>query len=239
VKFSEEYRSLIFGFPPDDVFYYGEKMMGGENETGEITEMHLSAFQEIVNQMASKFSQELQPKGINLVPSPVEEAGENIVSKFPSISDFHLLTVNYSFGDRSTLLKLFMPSQFYNEVRSKYEEPAEETEPQKEEESVLQFQPKEISSTVSEEEIRNIEILKDVPLEITVVLGRTRMKIKDVLKLGKGSVITLDRQVGERVDLMANNKLIAKGEVVVIGENFGFRITEILSPEDRLKELEI
>ncbi len=84
---------------------------------------------------------------------------------------------------------------------------------------------------------RNLELLLDVPLQITVELGRTRMRIRDVLSLGIGAVIELERAAGEPVDLYVNDRLFARGEVVVIEENFGVRVTEILSPEQRLRTL--
>jgi flagellar motor switch protein FliN/FliY len=83
----------------------------------------------------------------------------------------------------------------------------------------------------------NIDLLLDVPLQITVELGRTRMLIKDVLELGIGSVVELNKLAGEAVEVFVNNKLIAKGEVVVIDENFAVRITSIINPQDRLQAL--
>lgn len=84
---------------------------------------------------------------------------------------------------------------------------------------------------------KNLDLLLDVHLNLTVELGRTELPIKDVLELTRGSVIELNRIAGEAVDLYANGKIIAKGEVVVIEDNFGLRITSILSPADRLKGL--
>jgi flagellar motor switch protein FliN/FliY len=83
----------------------------------------------------------------------------------------------------------------------------------------------------------NIDLLLDVPLQITVELGRTRMLIKNVLELGIGSVVELNKLAGEAVEVFVNNKLIAKGEVVVIDENFAVRITSIVNPQDRLQAL--
>jgi flagellar motor switch protein FliN len=85
--------------------------------------------------------------------------------------------------------------------------------------------------------MQNIDLLLDVSLQVTVELGRTRMLIKDILELGSGSIVELDKIAGESIDLLVNNKLIAKGEVVVIDENFGIRITSIVSPKDRLASL--
>jgi len=84
---------------------------------------------------------------------------------------------------------------------------------------------------------RGMDLILDIPLEVTVELGRVRMLIKDVLELGSGSIVELDRVAGEPVDLLVNGRLIAKGEVVVIEDNFGIRVTEIVSPADRLAGL--
>lgn len=80
----------------------------------------------------------------------------------------------------------------------------------------------------------NMNVLLDVSLEVSVELGRTHKKIRDILELGPGSVIELDRLVGEPIDILVNGKFIAKGEVVVIDENFGVRITDIINPENRI-----
>jgi flagellar motor switch protein FliN len=87
------------------------------------------------------------------------------------------------------------------------------------------------------EENKNLQLVMDVTLNLTVELGKTELSIKEVLELTRGSVIELERVAGEPVDLMANGKLIAKGEVVVIEDNFGLRITSIISPADRLRGL--
>ncbi len=85
------------------------------------------------------------------------------------------------------------------------------------------------------EENKNLSLVMDVSLSLTVELGKTQLSIKEVLELTRGSVIELDRVAGEPVDLLANGKLIAKGEVVVIEDNFGLRITSIVAPADRLR----
>jgi len=85
---------------------------------------------------------------------------------------------------------------------------------------------------------KNLNLLLDVSLEISVQLGSTHMRIKDILDLGIGSVIELDRLAGEFVDILVNGKLIAKGEVVVIDENFGVKITDIISPMERVNNLQ-
>lgn len=74
----------------------------------------------------------------------------------------------------------------------------------------------------------SIDLLKDVPLSVTAELGRTKMLVKEILKLGVGSVVELDKLTGEPVDILVNGKVIARGEVVAIDENFGVRITEVV-----------
>jgi flagellar motor switch protein FliN/FliY len=83
----------------------------------------------------------------------------------------------------------------------------------------------------------NIGLIMDVNMEMTVELGRTRKLIKEILGMGEGTIIELDKLAGEPVDILVNHKLIAKGEVVVIDENFGVRVTEIVSPMERMGDL--
>jgi len=83
----------------------------------------------------------------------------------------------------------------------------------------------------------NIDMLLDIELDVSIELGRTNMSIKRVLEMGPGSIVELDRMAGEPVDLLVNNKVVAKGEVVVVDENFGIRIVSLVSPEERIKSL--
>jgi flagellar motor switch protein FliN len=96
-----------------------------------------------------------------------------------------------------------------------------------------------VDSTPQEktEKISNMELLLDIPLEITAELGRTRMIINDLLQLGQGSVIELNKLAGEPLEILVNQKLIARGEVVVVNEKFGIRLTDIISPLERIKQL--
>jgi flagellar motor switch protein FliN/FliY len=87
---------------------------------------------------------------------------------------------------------------------------------------------------LSAQETGNIGLIMDVSMEMTVELGRTRKLIKEILGMGEGTIIELDKLAGEPVDILVNHKLIAKGEVVVIDENFGVRVTEIVSPMERI-----
>ena len=83
----------------------------------------------------------------------------------------------------------------------------------------------------------NMDFVLDIPLEVTVELGRTKMLINDMLKLGQGSVIELTKLAGESLEILANQKPIARGEVVVVNEKYGVRLTEVISPMERIERL--
>ena len=85
--------------------------------------------------------------------------------------------------------------------------------------------------------VRDIDFLLDIPLEITVELGRTKMLIKDLLQLGQSSVVEIEKLAGEPMEIFVNDKLIAKGDVVVVNEKFGVRLTDIMSPAERIRQL--
>lgn len=88
-----------------------------------------------------------------------------------------------------------------------------------------------------EEKIRSLDRILDIPMQISVELGRTKMPVKDVIQLGQGSVIELSKMVGDHLEILVNQKLIARGEVVVVNEKFGIRISEILSPQERVERM--
>ena len=93
------------------------------------------------------------------------------------------------------------------------------------------------SPSLNPSETNNLNMLLDIPLQVTVELGRTKRSVKEILEMSSGSIIELDKLAGEPVDILVNNRHIAKGEVVVIDENFGVRITDIVSQVDRLNNL--
>ena len=85
--------------------------------------------------------------------------------------------------------------------------------------------------------VQNLDFILDIPLKVTVELGRTEVQIKDLLQLGQGSVLELDKLAGEPLEILVNGKLVAKGEVVVVNEKFGIRLTDIISPIERIETL--
>lgn len=84
---------------------------------------------------------------------------------------------------------------------------------------------------------RRLELLLDVPLQVSVELGRARMTIQDLLSLTQGHVVELDKVAGEPLDILVNDRLVARGEAVVVNDKFGVRITDIVSPAERLARL--
>lgn len=93
------------------------------------------------------------------------------------------------------------------------------------------------SAATAPADSQNLDFLLDIPLDVTVELGRTSMIINKMLQLTQGSVVELDKAAGEPVEIFVNNKLLGKGEVIVVNERFGVRITEIISQADRVKNI--
>lgn len=84
---------------------------------------------------------------------------------------------------------------------------------------------------------RNLDLILDIPLRVSVELGRTKMVVSDLLNLGQGSVIELNKLAGEPMEVLVNDKLVARGEAVVVNEKFGVRLTDIISPKERVEQL--
>jgi len=93
------------------------------------------------------------------------------------------------------------------------------------------------STTSNNAGIENLKVLENIEVKLTVEVGSTEMKIKDLLKLNEGSVVELERLAGDPLDILANGVNIARGEVVMVGERFGVRFTEVTNPENRVKKL--
>ncbi len=86
-------------------------------------------------------------------------------------------------------------------------------------------------------ETQDLEFILDIPLELSVELGRRKMLVNDLLQLGQGSIVELNKLAGEPLEIFINNKLVARGEVVVVNEKFGVRLTDIITPMERISTL--
>ncbi|MFO7752551.1 MAG: flagellar motor switch protein FliN [Desulfobacteraceae bacterium] len=97
--------------------------------------------------------------------------------------------------------------------------------------------PEENEAISEEQGERELDFILDIPLELSVELGKTKMLVNDLLQLGQGSIVELNKLAGEPLEVYINRKLIARGEVVVVNEKFGVRLTDIITPIDRVKSL--
>lgn len=279
----------------DDVKIITDLMMGGPGEANDepISDLHLSAIGEAMNQMIGSSSTSLSTmfnKRIDISPpqafvlyfqnfSELElfNPGEKVVKvafkmEVGNIIDSEIMQLipidfakdlvynllsNMEVKEEPVIVEKKVEPQAQPEVTSKpssqpkqpvkqsilnnsYEESQEKEPVKREEHKVVNVQPVQYQTFESEQwsaEKESIELIMDVPLEITVELGRTKKLIKDILEFGPGTILELDKLAGEPVDIMVNGKYIAKGEVVVIDESFGVRITDIVSASKRLSKI--
>ncbi len=128
-----------------------------------------------------------------------------------------------------------MADQEKNESAEELSVPAEGTNLTDGDRSAFDFS--NISANNSPSSGENLDFILDIPLKITVELGRTKMLINDLLKLGQGAVIELAKDAGETLDILANGRLIAKGDVVVMNSKYAIRLTEVISPIERIEGL--
>ncbi len=275
-----------------DAAIIADLMLGGDGTAPnqELSEIHLSAVQEAMNQMmgssATSMSTifnkkvDISPPTIDLMNIQIDQGTENIPA--------HNLLIRVSFNLKvgelidSDIMQLF-PLEFgkklvsslmgeeeaatvtevppnsqapsYSEPEPAYEPeptpvqpqsqyqapPVQEPSAPRQTQAPVHVQQAEFASfqapSLNKEESNNLNLLLDIPLQVTVELGRTKRSVKEILEMSGGSIIELDKLAGEPVDILVNNRYIAKGEVVVIDENFGVRITDILSQMDRLNNL--
>ena len=219
---------------------------------------------QFASKITTCFTSLLETKIGALSPTVKQQDGKEI-SCSSSLTDKPVLLVVYNVSfDKNKDIKLYqiMSIELANDIIEKYKEAkipnynmlkgfdADKTNPEVSTEQAenpaysnkpVTIQPVQFSSFDNSPavtaEVKNLDLLMDIKLKLTVELGRTELSIKKVLELARGSVIELDKIAGEPVELFANGKLIAHGEVVVIEDNFGLRITSILSPDHRLKNL--
>jgi len=247
VKLSDALQlNLSIAMPASLVLKIADLMMGGSGEVTDqnVDEIKLSALTEALNQMLGASITLLAEKAKGKVSLGKLEV--KLVDDVESISTIFNPTellvcvecqLEMENGSSSTLWLLTqltaikdVHEKLFPSKKEKEEEKVK-VQPAKFEE----FSPAETQIPPQPSEIQQkLELLFDVPLKVVVELGRARMTLKQVMDLTIGSLIELDKLTGEPVDVLVNGKLIARGEVVVIDENFGVRITEIVSPRQRL-----
>lgn len=264
-----------------DAIIIADLMMGGEGkpEQTELTELHLSALQEAMNQMmgsaATSMSTifdkrvEISPPLVDMLNIPEGVGIENIPEEDPVVKVSFELTVGELIDSQiMQILPISFAKTVLAELNSEpaadagttsggeevatarteetfaIEEPAPLQTPKQEvpREREEKVQPAVFSHFDTHEQRvaqkpGNLEMLYDIPLQVTVELGRTTKYVREILELAPGSIIELDKLAGEPVDIFVNRRRVARGEVVVIDENFGVRITEIGSQEERLNNM--
>lgn len=209
-----------------------------EQEVEEIGETETATFVEAVSQMVSSYNRVLSERiGAKFSISSKAVKESKLLAKGTNVLD---LTYNLKIGDSvDTNFENIISLETINEIfafmkgnittsdsdKKQYEETSTNIQP-------VIFEELGVSNVLDEKE--NISILMDLPLQVTVQLGRTQKDIKEILKFTEGTIVELDKLAGEDVDILVNGKEIAKGEVVVVDQNFGVRITEIVSPAKRV-----
>lgn len=217
--------------------YLADLMMMGEGDAEFDSDEHLDAIQELVNQVMSDYGKTVSP----IFDRSVEYNESKAVAIELSPSDFQennwvLSRFEVNAGKNIEMSRLVTWSAVQEYVSEEEESALDDGV-----DDLLDGEESDMplaQDDVDGKEPEKLQILLDIDLPVTIELGRTHMMIKDILKLGPGSIVELDKLSGEPVDLFVNNKKFAQGEVVVIDENFGVRLTEILQVDERLKTLE-
>ncbi|SCY13874.1 flagellar motor switch phosphatase FliY [Alkaliphilus peptidifermentans] len=287
VQYKEGLEGLnVLVMKDSDVKIITDLMMGGSGQASEepLSDIHLSAIGEAMNQMVGSSStslSEMFSKKIDIYPPrvfPMDLSTDKFIDLFPEFTmKFVRISFSMVIGDLidSEIMQL-IPLDFAKEMVNKlmynyaddqiedvneisinisqveekiYERPnqttneaAYRTAPQSQprgEQPVnvqpVQFQSFDQATTKGMPE--NIDLIQDVPLNVTVELGRTVKRISEILEFGPGTIIELDKLVGEPLDILVNGQYVAKGEVVVIDENYGIRITDIVSSAKRFAKI--
>ncbi len=214
--------------------------MVGEDPAAEVDESHLDGLKEIFNQMLGQIRMAIPDDNArftieNLQAGLIEKAEDAI----PGDETFHGIKAKIKLNSDN---QDFFVEHFAWSERWEISEEEPQTEVSPEPVSQVNVEPAEFGGLSGNGQAyagntRNIEMLLDVDLEITVELDRKTMVVSDLLKLGKGSIIEFPKSAGEPLDILVNGRKFAEGEVVVIDDKFGVRITQLVSPKERLKKL--
>ncbi|MCS7299194.1 MAG: flagellar motor switch protein FliN [Spirochaetia bacterium] len=236
---------IHFIYPSATVLAITNPLIGDEANTI-LTDLVINTFEQNMSIVISNFTSTLSERiGRTLA------AGSPTVQKLPDARSIPLpnipmvmLSFSMSVGNRQGKVYFVFPQNTAKQMIISYttkkmpevERTTSKYKGEPEEAGKLVVRPVEFGNLeeVSVEAEGSLALILDIPVQITVELGRTKMLVKEVLQLGEGSVVELDKLAGEPVDIMVNGRLIAKGEVVVIEENFGVRITEIVNHIDRM-----
>lgn len=241
-----------------DVAVLSDTMMMGDG-SAEYTEDHKDAISELFNQITGAFAASLSGHYEDSISTGTIEAKEYDFSDSSvpfENSDMVLMTMKITDKDESAM-SFIVPQELSTQLMKGLKEArgGDEGESvglsESEVDDLTQlstdiseigeaeggFKETPLAESTAQAPNENVNMLLDVEMNVSIELGKTDMSIKRILELSAGSIIELDRMAGEPVDLMVNNKVVAKGEVVVVDENFGIRIVSLVSPEERIRSL--
>jgi len=256
VQVSMDYHGAINGmnlvlFTIPDAGLISSLMMSDEtNAPIELTGAHLSTIQEFTNQFLSSIATQLGNRlggGISATPADLSIAESPAELNIPQMNPIKITYDLNIEGVSAFKIYHIMDANIVNWIApvgggdgasygqfQQQQQQSRQSQPMTDMSSVKFPQ---LDTGIVQGNFGDISLLLDVPMTLTVELGRTSRLVQEILGLGEGSIIELDKLAGEPVDLLVNGKLIAKGEVVVIDENFGVRVTDIVSPDERLMRI--
>jgi flagellar motor switch protein FliN/FliY len=252
--------SLYCIMPKKDVAMLSDLMMMGDG-TAEFTDDHKDAITELFSQVMGAFTTAFGEKIGAQVGNGTLSASEYDTANLPfSVGDADMAVLSLSIAGSDTSRLVFvipgdLSSSFIAKMKSTRKEQMDSSSQQvglnasELEDLSAVTSPAGDSGGFTETSLsgvaqsrvnapkENVDMLLDIELDVSIELGRTDVSIKRILEMGPGSIVELNRMAGEPVDLLVNNKVVAKGEVVVVDENFGIRIVSLVSPEERIKSL--
>ncbi len=227
----------VFLFSPELASQLYAWMIGAEPE-GDLNDEHLEGLKEASDQIFGRIKMAITSddapamEDLNIFQASSLEDLKDFIQDVEGIST----KINLDFNDKSfEVIHHLVPFEYAEEEGDVQTEPVAE-------ENAIDVQPAEFEAMAGKSIMggssKNIDMLMDVELEVSVELGRKPVLISDVLKLGKGSILELEKSAGENLDIIVNGKKLAEGEVVVIDEHFGIRITQLISAKDRVQLLQ-
>ena len=250
VQISMDYSGALYGknliiFNLRDAGAISSLMMGDESGAppAEFTDAHQSTIQEFTNQLLSSLATKFGGRlggGINTTPASLTIINNSIDLQLPM---GELAKITYDISIEGVINSKFYHIMDMNlasgllKIGGAASQPVSQGQQYQQQQSQVGISPVKfppLDEGIAPSMVGDISLILDVPMTLTVELGRTTKLVQEILGLGEGSIIELDKLAGEPVDLLVNGKLIAKGEVVVIDENFGVRVTDIVSPDERL-----
>ena len=224
-------------FTPKIATSLADFMVGGEGESkDEMNDEDIDAFKEIVSNIFGSFSTTLSAqKDMVKLSFEIEDAKYYSDLEEVNLSEFKKLYIySFSINEIEDKIYFLIDENLYLKLDDKPEVKEEKEQSEKE---VCQSEDEERVGSLSSEELRNISLILDVKLPIRVRIGTKKMLLKDVLNMDIGSVIELDQLANEPLDILVGDKVIAKGEVVIVDGNFGVQIVKIGTQKERLQQL--